>query len=122
MAPSSTTHVVRIVAPAGRVPGALPPGGEEAGGEFGRATLNVVRDPADPNAVVLTRTLTFDLDVVPVEKYAAWRSWLSRVDSLLHRSVRFVAANGAPPAPPAAKPPPQPAAAAGGRPAAGGAL
>ncbi|HEU4536968.1 MAG TPA: transglutaminase-like domain-containing protein, partial [Polyangiaceae bacterium] len=117
MAPSSTVHVVRIVAPAGRTPGALPPGGEEAGGEFGRAALHVARDPADPAAVVLTRTLTFDLDVIPVEKYAAWRAWLSRVDSMLHRSVRFVAA-GAPgtPAAPAAPGAPAPAPPPGRRP------
>ncbi len=131
MAPSNTTHVVRLVAPAGRAPGALPPGGEEAGGEFGRASLTVARDPADPSAVVLTRSLTFDLDVVPVEKYAAWRAWLSRVDSLLHRSVRFVAAGSAPPpvapqapppAPAPARPaPPKPAAAAGAPARAGGA-
>ncbi|HEU4411122.1 MAG TPA: transglutaminase domain-containing protein [Polyangiaceae bacterium] len=119
MAPSSMVHVVRLVAPAGLSPGALPPGGEEAGGEFGRASLAVARDPADPNAVVLTRTLTFDLDVVPVEKYAAWRSWLTRVDSLLHRSVRFVGAGAAPP--PKRAPAPQPAAAAGAPAGAGGA-
>ena len=71
-------------------PGDLPPGGDEAGGEFGRAKLEVALDPKDPRVVVLTRSVTFDLDVIPVAKYEAWRAWLSRVDSLLHRSVRFV--------------------------------
>lgn len=123
MAPSSMVHVVKLVAPAGLAPGALPPGGEEAGGEFGRAALTVARDPADPNVVVLTRTLTFDLDIVPVDKYAAWRSWLTRVDSLLHRSVRFVAASSAPPPPPQPQPKkaPQPSAAAGAAVGPGGA-
>ena len=90
LAPSKQTHVVRIVSPDAMKPGDLPPGGDEAGGEFGRAKLEVALDPKDPRVVVLTRSVTFDLDVIPVAKYEAWRAWLSRVDSLLHRSVRFV--------------------------------
>jgi hypothetical protein len=121
LAPSSNVTVVRLVAPAGMRPGALPPGGEEAGGEFGRAALSIARDPADPSAVVLTRTLTFDLDAVPVEKYAAWRAWLSRVDTMLHRSVRFVAAPGAPARPERGPEQPSAARAAGASAGGGGA-
>jgi hypothetical protein len=41
---------------------------------------------------VLTRSMVFDLETIPVAKYEAWRAWLSRVDSLLHRSIRYVPA------------------------------
>jgi hypothetical protein len=92
LAPSRQAYVMRLIAPEGMKPGELPPGGDEAGGEFGRAKLDVTIDPKDPRAIVLTRSVTFDLERIPVERYEAWRSWLSRVDSLLHRSIRFVPA------------------------------
>jgi hypothetical protein len=41
------------------------------------------------------RTTVFDLSTIPIEKYAAWRGWLQRVDGLMHRMVRFVPAAGA---------------------------
>jgi hypothetical protein len=90
MAPSKQSHVVRLVAPEGFSPGDLPAGGDEQGGEFGRAKLEVTRDPKDPRVVLMTRSVTFDLEAIPVAKYEAWRAWLGRVDSLLHRSIRFV--------------------------------
>lgn len=90
LAPSRQTHHVRLHIPEGMAVPNLPPGGEEKGGEFGNAKLTVDRDPKDPNVVVVTRDVIFDLDRIPVEKYKAWRSWLSRTDSLMHRSVRFV--------------------------------
>jgi hypothetical protein len=92
LAPSKQTTVVRMISPEGMQPGALPPGGDEAGGEFGRARLEVALDPKDPRVVVLTRSMVFDLETIPVAKYEAWRAWLSRVDSLLHRSIRYVPA------------------------------
>ncbi len=39
---------------------------------------------------MVTRTVIFDLDLIPVEKYAAWRGWVQRVDALMHKSVRLV--------------------------------
>lgn len=90
LAPSRQTRVVRLVAPEGMKVGDLPAGGTEDGGEFGKATLTVEIDKTDPDTVVMTRDLTFDLERIPVEKYEAWRTWLSRVDSLMHRAVRFV--------------------------------
>ena len=53
-------------------------------------TRAITRDPKDPRVIVYTRDVVFDLDRIPVAKYAQWRAWLSRTDSLLHRSVRFV--------------------------------
>jgi hypothetical protein len=91
LAPSRQTHHVKLHIPEGMTVPNLPPGGEEKGGEFGNAKLTVERDPKDPRVVVVTRDVVFDLDRIPVEKYKAWRGWLSRTDSLMHRSVRFVA-------------------------------
>lgn len=89
LAPSHQTRVVRIVAPAGFRVAELPPGGEEDGGPFGRATLSIARDPRDGAAVRVERSVVFDMSPVPVEQYAAWRAWLERVDALVHRSIRF---------------------------------
>jgi transglutaminase-like putative cysteine protease len=89
-APSHGTRVIRIVAPRGWTLGPLPPGGEERGGEFGTARLSLARDPARADAVVVTRQVDFDANVIAVDKYPAWRAWLQRVDALLHRGVRFV--------------------------------
>ena len=48
---------------------ALPQGGDENGGAFGRAHLEVARDPHDPQAVVVKRTMVFDQSVIPVDEY-----------------------------------------------------
>jgi hypothetical protein len=90
LAPSHQGRTTRILAPAGFRWGALPPGGDESDGEFGRAHLEVAADPRDPRAVVVKRTLVFDQHRIPVAKYAAWRGWLLRVDALMHRSVRLL--------------------------------
>ncbi|MEO5728785.1 MAG: hypothetical protein ABI134_10005, partial [Byssovorax sp.] len=73
----------------------LPPGGDEPGGEFGRAHLEFAR-AAGKNAVVVKRSVVFDLSTIPVEKYAKWRGWLQRVDGLMHRMVRLVPDGTAP--------------------------
>jgi hypothetical protein len=93
LAPSRQTTVVRMIAPEGMKPGELPSGGDANGGDFGRAQLEISLDPADPRVVLLKRSVIFDLETIPVARYEAWRTWLSRVDSLLHRSVRFVPAH-----------------------------
>ncbi len=81
-APSHETRTIRIVAPAGWAWAELPLGGDENGGDFGRAHLTIARDPRDVRAVVVTRSVSFDLDRIPVAKYGAWRAWLQRVDAL----------------------------------------
>ena len=68
-------------------------GGEENGGEFGRAKLEFSR--VGGNTVLVKRSVTLDLSTIPVDKYAKWRAWLARVDGLMHRMVRLVPANGA---------------------------
>jgi hypothetical protein len=39
--------------------------------------------------VVIKRNVTFDLDLIPPDKYTAWRAWIQRMDSLLHKGVRL---------------------------------
>jgi hypothetical protein len=96
MAPMHETRTIRIVAPKGFHWGALPPGGDENGGELGRAHLDVMPDKTDPRAILVRRTLVFDQSVVGVDKYPAWRAWVQRVDALMHRSVRLVAGEEVP--------------------------
>jgi hypothetical protein len=93
-APNHETRTIRIVAPAGWKWGELPPGGDENGGDFGRAHLDVGRDPRDPRTVIVTRSESFDLDLIPVEKYPAWRGWVQRIDALMHKTVRLVKEQG----------------------------
>jgi hypothetical protein len=93
-APSHETRTIRIVAPAGFKWADLPPGGDENGGDFGRAHLAFARDAKDPRVVVVTRSVVFDQDRIPVEKYAAWRAWVQRVDALMHKAVRLVKESG----------------------------
>ncbi len=90
-APSHETRVIRVIAPQGWAWGELPPGGDENGGDFGRAHLDDARDPHDARAVIVTRSVTFDLDLIPVEKYSAWRTWVQRVDALMHKTLRISA-------------------------------
>jgi transglutaminase-like putative cysteine protease len=90
LAPSHETRTIRIVAPAGWAWSDLPPGGDENGGDFGRAHLDIARDPRDPRVVVVTRSVSFDLDRIPVARYAAWRAWVQRTDALMHKAVRLV--------------------------------
>jgi len=89
-APSHQTRSIRVLPPAGYRASELAKGGEENGGEFGYAKVDIKLDPQNPKGVLVTRTVVFDLSTIPVEKYAAWRAWLQRVDGLTHRSVRFV--------------------------------
>ncbi|MDB4996896.1 MAG: Transglutaminase-like enzyme putative cysteine protease, partial [Myxococcaceae bacterium] len=93
-APSHQRRTIRVTAPAGYVWGDLPPGGDENGGEFGNAHLEVAKDPKDARVVVIKRTVVFDMSLIPVEKYAAWRAFIQRVDALMHKGVRAVPAAG----------------------------
>jgi hypothetical protein len=89
-APSHETRTIRVIAPAGFRWGELPPGGDENGGDFGRAHLEIARDAKDARAVVITRTVVFNMDFIPVEKYGAWRAWVQKVDALMHKGVRLI--------------------------------
>ncbi len=88
-APSHNNRTIRVVAPPGFHWGELPPGGDENGGEFGKAHLEFARDAKDPRVVVIKRNVVFDLDLIPPDKYPAWRAWIQRMDSLLHKGVRL---------------------------------
>jgi hypothetical protein len=89
-APSHQTRVIRIVPPPGYRAAELAADGEEQGGEFGYARVEMRKDETNPRGVVVKRKVVFDMSTIPVDKYDAWRAWLQRVDTLLHRSVRFV--------------------------------
>ena len=88
LAPSHQNRTLRITAPAGYKWTELAPGGDVVAGEFGRASLEVSRDPKDPRVLVVKRKMILDQHLIPVEKYAAWRAFLQRVDALMHRTVR----------------------------------
>jgi hypothetical protein len=94
-APAHRTWTTTIIAPPGYDFGELPPGGDEPGGEFGRASLSFAPAHAK-NAVVVKRSVVLDLSTIPVDQYAKWRAWLQRVDGLMHRMVRLVP-KGTPP-------------------------
>jgi transglutaminase superfamily protein len=95
LAPGHETRAITIVAPPGFAFADLPPGGDEPGGEFGKAHLEFAR-ASGKNAVIVKRSVVFDMSTIPVEKYAKWRDWLQRVDGLMHRMVRLVPDGKAP--------------------------
>jgi hypothetical protein len=87
-APGHQTRTITIIPPPGYVFAELPPNGEVAGGEFGRARLDFKR--GGKNAVIVTRSVVFDLATIPVDKYPRWRTFLQSIDGLMHRTVRLV--------------------------------
>jgi hypothetical protein len=89
LAPGHQTRSITITAPAGYAFAELPPGGEENGGEFGKAKITFAKGKAK-DAVVVTRSVVFDMSIVPVDKYDKWRGWLQRTDRLMHQTVRLV--------------------------------
>lgn len=90
LAPGHETRNITIIAPPGFTFADLPPNGDVPGGEFGRARLEFSKAAGKKNAVVVKRSVVFDLSTIPVDKYAKWRGWLQRVDGLMHRMVRLV--------------------------------
>jgi len=88
LAPGHETRTITIVAPPGYAFADLPPGGEVAGGEFGKAQLEF--KTAGKDKVIVKRSVVFDMSTIPVAKYPQWRAWLQRVDGLMHRMVRLV--------------------------------
>jgi hypothetical protein len=93
MAPSHQSRTIRVVAPAGFRFAPLPSGGDENGGEFGRAHLELALDATGRTATV-KRSVVFNQHLVSVDKYQAWRQWLLRVDALMHKGVRLVPEEG----------------------------
>jgi hypothetical protein len=91
VSPRRESRTLRVLAPTGWTFEPLPPGGDENGGPFGRAHLEVTRDPRDPHAIVVRRTVVIDQSKIGVDEYPSWRRWVQRVDALMHRSVRLVA-------------------------------
>jgi hypothetical protein len=90
LAPSHQNRTVRVLAPAGYRWGELPPGGDASGAAYGKAHLDIARDPKDPRALLIKRSVVFDQHLIPVEKYASWRAWITQVDALMHKEVRLV--------------------------------
>jgi hypothetical protein len=89
LAPRKETRTIRVIAPKGWGFPTLPRGGDENGGAFGRAHLEVARDPAFPQAIVAKRTVVFDQSAIGVDEYPRWRAWVQRVDTLMHKGVRL---------------------------------
>lgn len=89
LSPSQETRTIHIQAPEGFGIAELPKGGVVDGGEFGRAELEIVRDPKSPREVVVKRSLGFDASTIPASAYPAWRAWLGEVDALFRRSLRM---------------------------------
>ena len=99
LAPSHQSRTTRVTAPAGFTWADPPLGGDENGGEFGKAHLEMARDPKDPHVMVVKRSVIFDQHFITPDKYTAWRAFLSKVDRLMHKSVRALpaaTAKGAP--------------------------
>jgi hypothetical protein len=89
LAPSRRERTERILAPPGFQWGDLPSGGDENGGPFGRAHLEIARDKSDPRAILVKRLVVFDESLIPVDKYGAFRTWLQRVDGLMRKTARL---------------------------------
>jgi hypothetical protein len=94
IAPRKDSRTLRIVAPTGFEFEPLPEGGEVNGGPFGRARIDIGRDPSDLRSVVVKRTVVFDQSVIPVSDYRRWRSWIQRIDALMHQAVRLAPVGG----------------------------
>jgi hypothetical protein len=88
-APRKESRTIRVLLPKGWRFEALPQGGDENGGPFGRAHLEIARDPHDPQAILVKRTMIFDQSTISVDEYPRWRAWVQRVDALMHKSVRL---------------------------------
>ncbi len=90
VAPRKESHTIRVIAPRGWTFEALPAGGDEDGGAFGHAHLDLARDAHDPQAIVVHRTWVCDESSIGVDEYPKWRAWIQRVDALMHESVRLL--------------------------------
>ena len=90
IAPRKESHTLRIVAPRGWTFEPLPAGGDEDGGAFGRAHLDISHDAHDAKAILVHRVWVCDESSISVDDYPKWRAWIQRVDALMHQSVRLL--------------------------------
>jgi len=95
VAPRKTSRTIRVTAPKGWTFEPPPGGGDESGGAFGHAHLDLTRDARDGQVVVRLKVV-FDQSRISVDDYPKWRAWVQRVDALMHKSLRLTPA-GAPP-------------------------
>ncbi|MBV9947096.1 MAG: transglutaminase family protein, partial [Myxococcales bacterium] len=95
VAPHRESRTIRVIAPEGFRFEAAPPGGEEKGGRFGSARLEVTADPHDARAIVARRTVVFDQSAIARDDYPKWRAFIQRVDAMMHKSLRIVPAGSA---------------------------
>jgi hypothetical protein len=95
IAPNHRVRTVRLIAPAGYRWGELPLGGDENGGSFGRAHLEIAADAKDARAIVVKYFVVFDDSSISVERYGAFREWLERVDRLMRKTARLTREGGA---------------------------
>jgi hypothetical protein len=96
VAPRKSSRTIHVKAPRGWGFEPPPRGGDEDGGPFGRAHVDLARDPHDGQAVVVKLTVVFDQSRIAAGDYPKWRSWVQRVDALMHKSLRLVPVAGTP--------------------------
>jgi len=89
VAPRKESRTIRVVAPKGWAFAPPPRGGDENGGPFGRAHLELARDPHDKQVALVELTVVFDQSTISADEYPKWRAWVQRVDALMHKSLRL---------------------------------
>ncbi|MDP9151441.1 MAG: transglutaminase-like domain-containing protein, partial [Myxococcota bacterium] len=94
IAPRREARTIRVIAPKGWSFEGAPPGGDEDGGAFGRAHLEIARHPRDPGTMIVKRTVLFGQSAIAVDEYPKWRAWVQRVDALMHKAVRLSPTGG----------------------------
>jgi len=96
IAPRKESRTIRVLAPKGWMFEPPPRGGDENAGPFGRAHLELSRDPRDKQTIVVERTVVLDQSRISADDYPKWRAWVQRVDALMHKSLRLVPAGVTP--------------------------
>ncbi len=91
LAPSHQDKTLSISAPPGYKVGSLPDGGIVDGGDLGRASLTVT--PDGKGKVSVKRSVVFGVHRIPTDRYPAFRKFVTDVDALMHKTVRFVPEN-----------------------------
>ena len=64
-APSHQTRTIRVLPPPDTEPPSSRKGGEENGGEFGYAKVEIEGRPGNPRGVLVKRTVVFDMSTIP---------------------------------------------------------
>ncbi|MDP9035107.1 MAG: transglutaminase-like domain-containing protein, partial [Myxococcota bacterium] len=95
VAPRREARTIRVIAPKGWSFEGVPAGGDEEGGPFGRAHLEIARDRRDAGTMIVKRTVLFDQSAIGQDEYPRWRAWVQRVDALMHKALRLSRTGGA---------------------------